>query len=59
MIPIDLRPGERVWVEEIIEAVEAGRNISQGGVWHHQSAPAIWTGERFVFQVPEPDECIG
>ena len=59
MIPTDLRPGERVWVEEIIEAVEAGRNISQGGIWYHQSAPAIWTGERFRFQVPAPSRAIG
>ena len=59
MIPADLRPGERVWVEDIIESVEAGRNISQGGTWYHDSAAAIWTGERFVFQVPEPGEAIG
>lgn len=59
MIPIELRPGERVWVEEIIEAVEAGRNISQGGIWYHQSAAAIWTGKGFQFHVPEPDRCIG
>ncbi len=59
MIPIDLRRGERVWVEEIIEAVEAGQNMSQGGIWYHQSAAAIWTGKRFRFQVPAPDEVIG
>ena len=59
MIPSDLRPGERVFIEDIIEDVLASRNASQGGRDYHRSAPALWTGREFRFQVPEPSYCIG
>lgn len=59
MIPSDLRPGERVFVEDIIEDVLASENRSQGACDYHRSATALWTGRGFRFQVPEPSYCIG
>lgn len=57
MIPSDLRVGERVWIEDVIEAVVAVHG--PGYTENHNSAVAIWLGESFQFVVDEPDRVIG
>ena len=59
MIPSDLKRGELVFVEDIIEIVASSVNISQGGVSAYRSAPAVWTGKHFKFCVPPPDQLVG
>ncbi len=59
MLPGDLRPGDRVWIDDIIEPVVKSENISQGGREHFRAAGATWTGRGFDFDVPEPSHCVG
>ena len=57
MIPSDLRIGDRVWIEDIIEDV-----VEVHGPGHdryHQSAVATWLGESFRFEVDEPSRAVG
>lgn len=57
LIPHDLDPGERIFIEDVIEDFA-------GDVIFHQtqrvkSSPAIWTGRRFHFTLPEPHQILG
>jgi|GEM_PF-1786999 len=46
LLPADLKPGEEVWLEDVIEDV-VGVWGNQGHTYRLKSAPARWTGKKF------------
>jgi len=49
LLPQDLRAGEEVWLEDLIEDLVAAE-WSQGSVYRLAEAPAIWNGNDFEIQ---------
>jgi len=47
LIPKDLAPGTRVWVEDLIENL-VGECWNQGDVYRLEKAEAVWTGKDLV-----------
>lgn len=50
LLPPDLLPLERVWLEDLIEDI-VGSYWQQGDVWRLPSCEAIWTGDDLLLQL--------
>lgn len=46
LLPSDLKPGEEVWLEDLIEDV-VGSHWGQGPKWRLEACAAVWNGEDF------------
>jgi hypothetical protein len=57
MVPVDLRPGTRVWIPELIEDLAMEQH--QGHVTFRASSAAVWTGEGFTLRADPADRIIG
>ena len=59
LVPKDIKPGERVILEDLIEDVVKGR-WNQGNASRLKSCAAVWNGRDFELDVPdEPEFFIG
>jgi hypothetical protein len=58
LIPPDIKIGERVIIEDVIEDIVGG-NWSQGDTWRLASSLATWDGQKFVLDPVQVDEVIG
>ncbi len=58
LIPNDIKVGEKVFLEDVIEDIIAGC-WNQGNAWRVESAEAIWNGEDFdIIQAKEQVACV-
>lgn len=58
MIPPDIRPGDRVYVADIIEEIVLKR-WNQGDGWRRVSSDAVWTGEKLEIEHRDPIRMMG
>lgn len=49
LVPADIKAGEKVWIEDLIEDLVGGV-WNQGDVYRLESAEAIWDGKEFQIQ---------
>ncbi|MAX54860.1 MAG: hypothetical protein CL537_05005 [Alcanivoracaceae bacterium] len=58
MIPDDIKPGDKVYVADIIEEI-VGQHWNQGDSWRKISAEAVWNGEALDMNYCEPIMMMG
>lgn len=57
LVPSDLKVGESVFLEDLIEDIESGK-WNQGDTYRLQSCEAMWDGKEFVLSLPKFEQVI-
>lgn len=55
LIPDDLKKGESVWLEDLIEDV-IGHSWNQGDTYRLPSCEAVWNGNEFIIKYERPSD---
>jgi hypothetical protein len=55
LIPRDIKLGEKVWIEDLIEDIVAG-SWNQGDTFRLESCEAVWDGKTFILPTKPMDD---